>query len=134
MLFYFQTVCLKAEKRIKVAGKVNCQKRRAPSLSKSCKYSSLLHQTDPMQSSTSGFEIPWLLQTSFISMHTRRCARLCLCVCTRVLPDVNETEDYRGKLGRLVATAAFFNCYLFIFFFPNKNIKSPGKKNPRDLR
>lgn len=31
MLFYFQTVCLKAEKRIKVPGKVDCQKRRAPS-------------------------------------------------------------------------------------------------------
>lgn len=130
MLFYFQTVCLKAEKHIKVAGKVNCQKRRAPSLSKSCKYSSLLHQTDPMQSSTSRFEISWLLQTSLISMHRRRCMRLCLRVCTLLLSVVNETEDYRGKYGRFIAIAALF----FFFFFPNKNIKSSGKKNPRDLR
>lgn len=94
MLFYFQTICLKAEKRIKVPGKVNCQKRRAPPLSKSCKYSSLVHQTDPMQSNASCFEISWLSQISLLSMHTRRRVPLCLCVHISVLA---LSEDYGGK-------------------------------------
>lgn len=78
MLLYFQTVCLKAEKRIKVDGKVNCQKRRTPSLSKSCKYSTLPHQTDPMQSISRWVEVLSLLQTSLFSMHTQQCAHPCV--------------------------------------------------------
>lgn len=75
MLFYFQTVCLKAEKRIKVAGKVNCQKRRAPSLSKSCKYSFLLHQTDPVQNSTGCMRFPGFCKhLSFQRTHDDVCA------------------------------------------------------------
>lgn len=97
MLFYFQTVCLKAEKRIKVAGKVNCQKGRAPSLSKSCKYSSLLHQTDPMQSSKSWVAISSLLPPSPFPVHNRGCVRLRLRACTPVSPVVNGREGDGGK-------------------------------------